>query len=750
MWLRDFGAIALKQLFFLILLVFFVSIVSAEVAGDASSDQFLINKTMLFSDGDQNVRVVAAKQLLLSDKTASRELVLKILNSDTDAKAKTAIFLAIIESDNWSRKIPNADQLAVALCKAITIDDQEVSNLGCQALSMFDYSLVGPTLVKIVSDESNPIQVRLNAINGLKASLPNRDVIPELVKLLDNSNPQISQAADEALQEWVPLGKDKKIWRQVISDLGQKTPEQIVKERLLRQEAKLRQLNIDMEKIRAEHLAVLEDLYQFKTVNNGRKEFLLEQLQSSQAKVRLWALDKVSQWKNSTKLPDEFSPVLIDMIADNSWQVRSSVADLLVYMGDIAPAKALLNQLKKELNDYAAISELNALSEACYYASISNGKVVVDKPLRVAAIGIAESFLQSSNKLKVVAGAKSFARMIEKNGVGEEVVSKGLSLVRASFDKAVSNNDDKLILGLLKVMAGLCQDSNYYSSLSAKVFHDSFSKYLESKSVEIKIAAMNGLINIDSAASLHNFKNSKLYESPDSRVVDTVVALAGKVGQSSDLEWLSGILSKDSDRAWDSILKILSRSDGQVIWKWLETFEKMKVPVDRQVQVLNLSEKKSGFEVKSKLRLAKIYTEKEDNSIAAKYYESALNLGLDPKTAQKVNLELLKYSLSVGDISRASEILAWELGRSDIVVSKGYGRAVDSYFTDKYVDSSVKIDLYKRIVAIKAPSERLSWKEAVGRWKIIVDDIKEENVKSKSTTENTSQDANEDVQKAVK
>ena len=740
----------MKQLFFVILLVFLISIVSAEVAGDASSDQFLINKTMLFSDGDQNVRVVAAKQLLLSDKTASRELVLNILNSDADAKAKTAIFLAIIESDNWSRKIPNADELAVALCKAITVDDPEVSNLGCQALSMFDYSLIGPTLVKIVSDESNPIHVRLNAINGLKASLPNRDVIPELVKLLDNPNPQISQAADEALQEWVPLGKDKKIWRQVISDLGQKTPEQIVKERLLRQEAKLRQLNIDMEKIRAEHLAVLEDLYQFKTVNNGRKEFLLEQLKSSQPKVRLWALDKVSQWKNSTKLPDEFSPVLIAMIADNSWQVRSSVADLLVYMGDIAPAKALLSQLNKELNDYAAISELNALSEACYYASISNGKVVVDKSLRIAAIGIAEDFLQSSNKLKVVAGAKSFARMIEKNGVGEEVVSKGLSLVRASFDKAVSDNDDKLILGLLKIMASLCQNSNYYNGLSAKAFHDSFSKYLESKSVEIKIAAMNGLINIDSTAALHDFKNRKFYEYPDPRVVSTVVSLAGKVGQSGDLDWLSGILSKDSDQAWDSILKILSRSNGQIIWKWLETFEKMKVPVDRLVQVLNISEKKPGFEVRSKLRLARIYTDKEDNAIAVKYYESALNLGLDPATAQKVNLELLKYSLSIGNISRASEILAWKLGRSDIIASKGYGKAVDAYFTDKYVDSSAKLDLYKRIVAIKTPTERLSWKGAISRWKIIVDRIKKESAKPKSTTENTSKDTSKNIQKAGK
>ena len=727
-----------------------VSVVSAEITADTSNDQFLINKTMLFSDGDQNVRVIAAKQLLLSDKAASRNLILKVLNSDADARAKTAIFLAIIESDSWSRKIPNTNQLAVALCKAITIDDPEVSNLGCQALSVFDYSQVGPTLVKLVSDESNPIHVRLNAINGLKAYLPNRDVIPELVKLLDNSDPQISQAADEALQEWVPLGKDKKIWRQVISDLGQKTPEQIVRERLLRQEAKLRQLNIDIEKIRAEHLAVLEELYKFKTVNNGRKEFLLEELKSSQAKVRLWALDKVSQWKNSTKLPDEFSPVLIEMIADNNWQVRAAVADLLVYMGDIAPAKALLNQLNKEENDEAAISQLNALSEACYYASISNGKVVVDKPLRIAAIKVAESFLKSSNKLKVVAGAKSFARMIEKNGVGEEAVNEGIVLVRASFNKAVANKDTELMLGLLRVMASLCQDSNYYNGLSAKAFHDIFSQYLDLGPVDMKIAAMNGLINIDSAVALHDFKNRKFYAYPDSRVVDTVVALAGKVGQSSDLSWLSDILNDNSDNVWDSILKILSRSDGQTIWQWLEIFEKKKIAVDRLVQILNISEKKPGFEVKSKLRLAKIYEEKEESAIAAKYYEAALELGLDPETAQTVNLELLKYSLSMGNTARANEILAWKLARSDIDIHMGYGKAVDSYLSDKYVDASAKLDLCKRILAIKIPVKRPSWNSAIGRWKTVLEAIKKQIDKPKPEVESASKDNGKEVKEATK
>ncbi len=740
----------MKQLFFAVLLFFLVSVVSAEITADTSNDQFLINKTMLFSDGDQNVRVIAAKQLLLSDKAASRNLILKVLNSDADARAKTAIFLAIIESDSWSRKIPNTNQLAVALCKAITIDDPEVSNLGCQALSVFDYSQVGPTLVKLVSDESNPIHVRLNAINGLKAYLPNRDVIPELVKLLDNSDPQISQAADEALQEWVPLGKDKKIWRQVISDLGQKTPEQIVRERLLRQEAKLRQLNIDIEKIRAEHLAVLEELYKFKTVNNGRKEFLLEELKSSQAKVRLWALDKVSQWKNSTKLPDEFSPVLIEMIADNNWQVRAAVADLLVYMGDIAPAKALLNQLNKEENDEAAISQLNALSEACYYASISNGKVVVDKPLRIAAIKVAESFLKSSNKLKVVAGAKSFARMIEKNGVGEEAVNEGIVLVRASFNKAVANKDTELMLGLLRVMASLCQDSNYYNGLSAKAFHDIFSQYLDLGPVDMKIAAMNGLINIDSAVALHDFKNRKFYAYPDSRVVDTVVALAGKVGQSSDLSWLSDILNDNSDNVWDSILKILSRSDGQTIWQWLEIFEKKKIAVDRLVQILNISEKKPGFEVKSKLRLAKIYEEKEESAIAAKYYEAALELGLDPETAQTVNLELLKYSLSMGNTARANEILAWKLARSDIDIHMGYGKAVDSYLSDKYVDASAKLDLCKRILAIKIPVKRPSWNSAIGRWKTVLEAIKKQIDKPKPEVESASKDNGKEVKEATK
>jgi len=562
-----------RSLLICVFIATFVCFVTAAQGGDeVSSDQFLINKTMLFSNGDQNVRIVAAKQLLLSEEKQARDFVISVLSSNEEYEAKISVLHAIIESPKWSNSIPNIEQLAPVMSKTIAVNNLQVSNLGCKAISVFSYDLVCPTIAEVAFNSNNPIYSRLQAINALKMSLPNRNVIPQLVKLLDDPVAQISQAAGEALQEWVPLGKDKKIWGQVIAELNQKTPDQIVKERLLRQETKLRQSLIELEALKSDYLLMLEELYNFHSAGDGRKKFLLAKLQSKHAPVRFWALEKVSQWRNSTKLPQEFSPILIAMIADVNVQVRLAVANLLVYMSDINPDKSLLVQLKKETNDTVAIAQLKALSEACYFAFITNGSDSVDSRLKIEAISLAQEFLRSANKQKVLAGAESLTRMIEKNGIGEDVVRKSLSVLQSRFDQEASQGSE-IAVNLLEAMARLCEKKYHYNSLSAKVFHDSFMKFLATDNEVLKNTAMNGLINVDNADALKVFKSRKMYDDAMASVVAKVVAIAALAGQSGDLHWLVTKLNNNNLAVWDSMLKILSRCDSAAIWDWVGVLE---------------------------------------------------------------------------------------------------------------------------------------------------------------------------------
>jgi hypothetical protein len=115
---------------------------------------------------------------------------------------------------------------------------------------------------------------------------------------------------------------------------------------LIRQESRVNDLEKERELWRKLYISSLDRIYEGLSDEGQRGKFLIEQLNNSESRIRLWALDKVSQWRIGTqsKLPAELGPVLVKLVSSDNRDVRLATAKLLSLTGELSSAERLAEQ----------------------------------------------------------------------------------------------------------------------------------------------------------------------------------------------------------------------------------------------------------------------------------------------------------------------------------------------------------------------------------------------------------------------
>ena len=697
-----------------------VSSVSADLvwADSVSSDQLTINKAALLTGAQPKIRLVAAKQLLIADDPKSRNAIIEALGAAGDIEARKAICSAIIQSDSWQKKISNLKDLIEPLCSLMKSKDASLVELASQALLVYDYAQVSQCLLSQITPE-NELQTRLNVIVALKQRMPQREVITTLVDLLDDETPEIADASGLALQDWFPLGTDRKFWGQIISELSEKSPQQIVRERFIRQQSRLMQLESLYENLLSDHVDCLDMIYQAKTDDKARTDFLMENFHSEFAPVRVWAIDKVAQWRNSASLPVEFSPILLDMVNDDDPAVRLKVAQLLIYMADINPAASLLDQLKIESDKAAARAQLNALGEACYYASLSSSQFKLDPAIRITTLSFIDKFIQSDDPQDVLAGADNLRKILEKNGLDNGVVQNSLKVLLAKYVKSVSANSE-LPAKLLERMARLCESSCFFKSDASSLYNNEFLKALGSGDAAMRYAAVAGLKNVDSAAALKEFKQKELYNDSDQQISNIVIELASEVGRTEDLEWLFGKMKSADSQVWPAILSILQRSEPEIVSIWLDKLVDQLGQDPKVVDLLEMAQKKTGLQTKARIKLAQLYKSRFDFENSQKYYNLASEVETDQAAIDQIKVGMLDLYLIFNKNYEVSKLVSDRLEITDISDSDPYAQRLDRHFHDNKIEASQKAMLLALLAVIRSDSPRPAWDELLYSWKMLI------------------------------
>ena len=234
-----------------------------------------------------------------------------------------------------------------------------------------------------------------------------------LIELLDKADPDVSRAAEAALKEafGISAGTARIVWEQILRDLREKSPEDIHRERLLRQEMNLRQMQAERDRWQRLYLGALDK--QFETADEAsRSAMTLERLDSDLTPIRLWALDKIE--RSSSNGPAGLREKLLSLLGDETRQVRLRTARVLNNMSALNPAEKLLERFRLEQDGEVALAMFEALGEACFFAFSPGSKIELPGEIKLQTLEIAGGYLNSDD----IETAKKGGDCTEASGTG--------------------------------------------------------------------------------------------------------------------------------------------------------------------------------------------------------------------------------------------------------------------------------------------------------------------------------------------
>ena len=226
-----------------------VASLSSPTAEDDAARQLRIYREALLQGSTEEIRVDAAIGLLLNRDTASRDLLVSALRLSDNPGASKAVCKALIKSRAVGTTIGSRDMFLEPLLQLLAGVDVGSARLAAEALLVFRFGDIDVRLNEMSHDTTLDKPVRFNVIYALQIR-PEPQALSDLIKLLDEPDTEVARAAETALQEafGIPVGTGRPVWEQILNDLKQKSPDDIRRERLLRQEMKLREIQTERDR----------------------------------------------------------------------------------------------------------------------------------------------------------------------------------------------------------------------------------------------------------------------------------------------------------------------------------------------------------------------------------------------------------------------------------------------------------------------------------------------------------------------
>lgn len=691
--------------------------------------QLKINKAALLHGPGEQVRVDAALELLLSQELAARKILLQSLRQRENAAARLAVCKALGQSRSWQKSIRDKKDFIQPLLGILKSKKGNEVKLAAEALLIFEYKKVSKQLKRIIADPEGQADAKLNAIYALKLR-PDKEAISELIRLLDNTDKEIAAAAAKALQDWFPVGTDKEVWGEILKDLRKKSPAEIVKDRLVRQEAKAHRLQAELQLWQKLYLSALDKMYDSSADEQRRSLFLMEYLASDHTAVRLWALDKIFQWRLSGRpIPSDFGPGLAKLIPDRSRDVRLKTSKLLARMGNLNLAKQLLEQLKVESDDEVRTELFGALGEACYYAFSPGSNISIPREIRKQALELAGGYIAQQDPRKTQKGAEVVRKLLQQDGFNISDVKKYLALLAHKYKQQEQSDNGMLGGELLNVMAGLCSQNVYgdYRAEASRLFEDIFIDALGEETNLVREAAVTGLVNMDEVRAFSILVEKGLINDSSSTIRNSLIELAERIGGEDELVWLAEQINSNGQgsAAWTAMLKIFQRSEVAVIWQWISKFEDesagSKLTFERKIHLLRIAEEKASSENKPDVlksvrrRLADLYSQKGEFESAAKYWGMLVE-GTEEAEDKKVFLtELLDVYLRGAKLELAGLLIANRLSEKDLNPNGLFVARIGKFLNSREAGTDAA-EFLAELAKIRVPQERPNWQKQLHHW----------------------------------
>jgi hypothetical protein len=697
------------------------------VADSELGTQLQINREALLNkSSSEQIRIAAATVMLFSEDPLARKILLDVLKqSENGVAARIAVCRALGQTIASQKSVNNKEDFISPLFEILIADDSVAGRLAAEAMLIFSYDQVSGQLEKIAADASLPVKARLNAIYALKLQ-PDMRAVFQVMNLLDDPESQVSAAAETTLRSLaVPVGNDEKSRKEIAEGIKRRGVEKFQRDRLIQQESRIRNLENEVDLYQKQYLAALDKIYEDISEDAAKGKFLLEQLANSEEAVKLWALEKVYQWRLGTKLklPQEIGPVLISLVGDQHRNVRLKTAQLLSLVGELNSAEKVLEQLRIEKDDEVKTELFAALGGACYYALLPDSEFKISPDIRKQTLEWAEKYLSDQEPKKAQKGAEVIKKLLEPDGLVMADVHKYLDLLAARYEQA----DNDLKGDLLSSMAGLCAQGTYKAD-AAKVFKSLFEKAINDQANNlIREAAVDGIIYIDKTNALNTLKKDLINDS-SVIVKKKIIDLAGDVGGQDDLVWLGeklAAVSGEGESAWQAMLKIFKRSNADVMGEWLSKLAaenaQGRITDEQMIAFLEMTERKADGENKLELlkairqELASSYIANSNFELAAECLGKLREAAKTDQEKEEILNKLLEVYLKWPNVKKAADLIYNSLLGKDLEPNDVIVQSIDSYLNTP-PEGGDPNTLLAELAKIRVPEQRPKWMQRMELW----------------------------------
>ena len=695
----------------------------AKIPEKELSKQLKINKDALFSGSSEQIRIDSATVMLYSKEILARRVLLDALTQSENSDTRVAVCKALSQARGTQEPIKKESDFIQPLLDIIASDVTAESRLAAEALLIFEYDQIAVGLEKIALDSSSAAEARVNAIYALKLQ-PDKRVIFKLIDLLNAADSRIALASEQALKSLgIPIaGKDANARQQIIKELNQKGRDEFLRDWVIRQESEMDKLEAEMVLWRNLYVSALNKIYKSFSGETERGDFLAENLASSELTLKLWALEKVEQWRKGTNpnLPVKVKPLLINLISDENKDIRFKTAKLLALMVELNSAQQLLGQLEIEKDDEVRMELFIALGGTCHYAISANSEIDIPNDIRASAMEWAVKYLYDIEPKKSQKGAEVIRKLLEQNGLSLADVDKYLGQLVERYALEKDKADGILRGELLGEMAGLCAHSAYEAE-AKKIFKPLFEDGLNDESDLVRQGSVDGLIYIDKTRALNKFRE-KLINDSSVQVQEKVINLAGEVGSDEDLVWLAEKTgtTAESELAWQAMLKIFKSSKAAILNRWIPKFDSQEGDVhladEQKVLFFELAEKKAVGENDLKMQsavrgnLADIYARIGEYKQAVNYLGILLASTETDEERELILGEMLDVYLRWPNMEAAIELVSNSLQEKDMKPESFIARIFDKYFAEQTDEQKINA-VIEELAKIKTSEGRPKWKE---------------------------------------
>ncbi len=465
-----------------------------------------------------------ASVLLSYDIPQAKALAAELLKLSDRPEVQQTLCSVIAEQarENPSKVDPSFVDPLIELLDA---EVSELRTLAAEALADIPGTDVPTRLGELASQADVPLTKRLAAIDALAPNTHRREVVAQLIALLDSSEPAVVERVTGALSSATPQshGLDTQRWHRWWDEKSQLDEESWLAEQLRTYRDRSRRVSDELRVFRE---TVRDGQATLKARTSSFQRELFRTLPADQRPAKLveWLEDPIPIVKLTAlgiiraRIADEGQrpegavlTSLLEQLRQGSPSVRREVVEIIQNLNDPVIVEALLARLPREDDPGIRLTIFKALGK------LGNPDAI---PALVAAVASPQSPSECVREAAVALGA-----VAAQSTAGENIES-AVAALKSRYQSS-DREDAAMRAALLTAMAGVASDA----------FAPEFMDAVESDDAAVLGPAIRGVLAADGRSKLPRLRTLMAHADP--RVRLAAIDAVGRLGrEEADLESL--------------------------------------------------------------------------------------------------------------------------------------------------------------------------------------------------------------------